>query len=103
VLRLNFTFSLRKYLIDNENENITVNEEANSSLRIQSYLNKDVFIKNPIGQTGVPIVLLIYAEQFYYNISINGGDIIHYKNGLPPWAANYVMVTFFELMEVERF
>uniref|UniRef100_A0A1I8AXB2 Galectin n=1 Tax=Meloidogyne hapla TaxID=6305 RepID=A0A1I8AXB2_MELHA len=66
--------------------------ESNSSLRIESYLNKDVFLKNPIGQTGVPIVLLIYAEKFYYNISVNGGDFINYKNGLPPWAAHYVMI-----------
>ncbi|KAF7639692.1 Galectin [Meloidogyne graminicola] len=59
---------------------------------IRGGLDSPIYLKNPIGQTGVPISILIYADLNYFNISINGGDYIDYPLQAPPWTVNYVMI-----------
>uniref|UniRef100_A0A1I8C2E6 Galectin domain-containing protein n=1 Tax=Meloidogyne hapla TaxID=6305 RepID=A0A1I8C2E6_MELHA len=55
--------------------------------------NMEITRPIPIG-TGVPIVMLINSHNDYYNISINGGDYIHYPHLVPSWAVNRVEASF---------
>ncbi|CAK5110045.1 unnamed protein product [Meloidogyne enterolobii] len=99
VLQLTFYFAPEKYILLGEN-NVTFKRRGNSYMEIRtegSYEYSTILEgpetrSNPIGQTGVHINVVIYAEEFFYNISINGGDFIHYHHRIPPWAVNHVMV-----------
>ncbi|CAK5113946.1 unnamed protein product [Meloidogyne enterolobii] len=98
VLQLTFFFAPEKYISLREN-NVAFKREGKSYMEIRTqgsdeykYFGFPETRSNPIGQTGVHINVVIYAEEFFYNISINGGDFIHYHHRIPPWAVNYVMV-----------
>nr|CAD2177050.1 unnamed protein product [Meloidogyne enterolobii] len=53
--------------------------------------DKQIIHQIPFG-TGVPIFVLIYSDKDYYNISINGGDYIHFPHIVPSWAVNLVEI-----------
>nr|CAD2199628.1 unnamed protein product [Meloidogyne enterolobii] len=98
VLQLTFKFATQKYISLREN-NVTFKRGGDSYMEIRtegskeySHMGGPEMRSNPIGQTGVHINVVIYAEEFFYNISINGGDFIHYHHRFPPWAVNHVMV-----------
>jgi len=55
--------------------------------------DKQIIHQIPFG-TGVPIFVLIYSDKDYYNISINGGDYIHFPHIVPSWAVNLVEVRY---------
>jgi len=98
VLRLTFNFEPEEYTSLREN-NVTFKEGRNSKLIIRTVGSRNLDLDspaethtNPIGQTGVHINVVIIAAQHFYNISVNGGDFIHYHHRFPPWAVNHVMV-----------
>ncbi|KAL7075361.1 hypothetical protein ACQ4LE_005020 [Meloidogyne hapla] len=92
LFKLNFTFD--------ETLKMNAGFTSQAFLRVERYTRHSEFrtqewYKNPIGQTGVPIVVLIYADKDFFRIIINEGadHIILNYDTLPPWAANYVMIT----------
>nr|CAD2174655.1 unnamed protein product [Meloidogyne enterolobii] len=98
VMQLVFNFAPEKYISLREN-NVTFQKEGHSVMTIMTSGSDDyVFSEspeihsNPIGQTGVYINVVIIAEKHFYNISINGGDFIHFQHRIPPWTVNRVMV-----------
>jgi len=98
VLQLAFHFAPEKYISLREN-NVAFKRGGDSYMEIRtigswdySHLEGPETRSNPIGQTGVHINVVIYALKDFYNISINGGDFIHYRHRVPPWTVNYVMV-----------
>ncbi|KAF7629239.1 hypothetical protein Mgra_00009227 [Meloidogyne graminicola] len=74
-LILDFKFNPNKYMI---NKNIGGSSKLKmfSMIRGGPGINATKRLKNPIGQTGVPISILIYADLDYFNISINGEGAI---------------------------
>uniref|UniRef100_A0A914L9H1 Galectin n=1 Tax=Meloidogyne incognita TaxID=6306 RepID=A0A914L9H1_MELIC len=97
VMQLAFNFAPEKYISLEEN-NVTFKKGGHSEMTISTIGSYDYIFfdatevhSNPIGQTGVHINVVIYALKDFYNISINGGDFIHYRHRVPPWTVNYVM------------
>uniref|UniRef100_A0A1I8BCW9 Galectin n=1 Tax=Meloidogyne hapla TaxID=6305 RepID=A0A1I8BCW9_MELHA len=100
VLQLKFTFDPDNYTNLGQNVSYIEGNSSNSLLILSSYIynqkewGKEEKHQNPIGQTGVPIIINIYADKYFYNISINEGvDPIHYSHRLPPWATNWIMAS----------
>uniref|UniRef100_A0A1I8B7U3 Galectin n=1 Tax=Meloidogyne hapla TaxID=6305 RepID=A0A1I8B7U3_MELHA len=81
VLELKFEFAPIKFYYHGRNVTISKNWslKIRSSTFKKSNANQKV-LPNPIGQTGVKIVVLIYADKKGYNISVNGGDHILYPH-----------------------
>uniref|UniRef100_A0A914L615 Galectin n=1 Tax=Meloidogyne incognita TaxID=6306 RepID=A0A914L615_MELIC len=99
VMQLAFNFAPEEYISLREN-NVTFKKGGHSEMTIMtSGSDNYVFSEapevhsNPIGQTGVHINVVIIAEEHFYNISINGGDFIHFQHRIPPWTVNYVMIS----------
>ena len=99
MLQLDFKF-------DNYSELNPSNIEKNEAFQSKAVLTLNSFIgeknawgtnetyKNPIGQTNMAIVVLIYADREDYKIIVNeGDDRITYKYRLPPWAINYILAS----------
>uniref|UniRef100_A0A1I8BKE0 Galectin n=1 Tax=Meloidogyne hapla TaxID=6305 RepID=A0A1I8BKE0_MELHA len=95
ILRLDFNFDedlkLKKLSSHPCNAFLYVNSYVRKAGSEQLHGRKDKYV-NPIGQAGAPIVMLIYADEYFFRIIINDGtEHILYNYTLPPWAANYVM------------
>uniref|UniRef100_A0A1I8BDV8 Ig-like domain-containing protein n=1 Tax=Meloidogyne hapla TaxID=6305 RepID=A0A1I8BDV8_MELHA len=103
VLELEFEFEPTRYPALGKNFKHIKGELF--SLTVRSYDGTSREFKlypNPIGQTGVPIFMLIYANKYFYTISVNGGDYIHYPHIFPVWSINRVEVSILERLELTQ-
>lgn len=96
-----FNFNLGHYISLREKVEYLKGNESVLEMSSDFDDNTKIIHQIPFG-TGVPIFMLIYSDKDYYNISINGGDYIHFPHIVPSWAVNLVVVSCFFIGKIDK-